>query len=138
MSSLNKVTLIGNVVRDPEIKALKSGEEVVNLSIATSQSWKDKQTGERKEKPEWHRVVVFNEHLVDVVKKYVKKGTKLYLEGQLQTRKWTDQNGVEKYTTEVVLQKYRGEIILLSSKENTEPNQENKPEDNFLDDDIPF
>lgn len=111
--SVNKVILIGNVGRDPEIRSTSGGSRVVNLSIATSESWKDKSSGERKEKTEWHRVTVFNERLVDVVERYVKKGAKLYIEGALQTRKWTDKDGAEKYSTEIVLQNFRGEITML-------------------------
>lgn len=114
--SLNRVMLIGNLGRDPEIRTTQDGTKVANLSIATSESWRDKNSGERKEKSEWHRVVVFNERLVEVAEKYLRKGAKVYLEGQLQTRKWTDQGGTEKYTTEVVLQKFRGEITLLGGK----------------------
>lgn len=115
MSSLNKVILIGNLGKDPEARALGNGSEVVNLTVATSESWTDKATGEKKEKTEWSRVVIFNPHLAKVAKSYLKKGSKVYLEGQLQTRKWTDQSGVEKYSTEIVLTQFRGELILLSS-----------------------
>lgn len=111
--SVNKVILIGNLGRDPEIRSTNDGTRVANLSVATSDSWRDKTTGERKERTEWHRVVVFNDRLVDIIEKYLKKGSKVYLEGALQTRKWTDQSGQEKYTTEVVLQKYRGELTML-------------------------
>ena len=111
--SVNKVILIGNLGRDPEIRSTQDGTKVANLSLATSESWRDKNTGERKERTEWHRVVIFNERLVDVVEKYVKKGSKLYIEGALQTRKWTDNTGAEKYTTEVVLQRFRGELTML-------------------------
>lgn len=114
--SINKVILIGNVGKDPEIRAMQSGGRVANLSIATSESWKDKATGEKKEKTEWHRVVIFNDNLVGLVENYVKKGSKLYLEGQLETRKWEDKDGAEKYSTEVVLRPYRGEITLLDSR----------------------
>jgi len=114
--SLNKVTLIGNLGRDPEIRNLQDGNKVANLSVATSESWKDKSSGERRERTEWHRVVIFNERLVDVVEKYLKKGAKVYLEGALQTRKWTDQSGAEKYTTEVVLQRFRGELVMLNGR----------------------
>lgn len=126
MSSVNRVILVGNVGKDPEIHATQSGKEIANLTLATSESWKDKSTGERKERAEWHRVVIFNEGLVNVVKNYVKKGSKLYVEGQLQTRKWTDQQGVEKYSTEIVLQQFGGQIVLLGGKgDNTsEPAQE--------------
>ena len=114
--SVNKVILIGNVGRDPEIRSMQSGGRVANLSIATSEYWKDKASGERKERTEWHRVVIFNDNLINVVENYVKKGAKLYLEGQLETRKWTDQSGAEKYSTEVVLRPYRGELTLLDSR----------------------
>ena len=111
--SVNKVILVGNLGRDPESRQLQDGNPVVNLSLATSESWRDKNTGERREKTEWHRVVVFNERLADVAQKYLRKGSKIYIEGQLQTRKWTDQSGVEKYSTEVVLQRFRGELQML-------------------------
>ena len=114
--SVNKVTLIGNLGRDPEIRSLQDGNKVANLSVATSESWRDKSSGERREKTEWHRVVIFNERIIDVVEKYLKKGAKIYLEGALQTRKWTDQSGVEKYTTEVVLQRFRGELTMLDGR----------------------
>jgi len=111
--SVNKVILIGNLGRDPEIRSTNDGTRVANMSVATSESWRDKATGERKERTEWHRVVVFNDRLVEIIEKYLKKGSKVYLEGALQTRKWTDQSGQEKYTTEVVLQKFRGELTML-------------------------
>lgn len=114
--SVNKVILIGNLGKDPEVRRLNSGDPVVNLSVATSESWRDKQSGERKEKTEWHRVVIFNENIAKVAEQYLRKGSSVYIEGQLQTRKWTDQAGVEKYSTEVVLQKYRGELTMLGSK----------------------
>jgi single-strand DNA-binding protein len=114
--SVNKVILVGNLGRDPEIRSTQDGTRVANLSLATSESWRDKNTGERKERTEWHRVVIFNERLVDVVEKYVKKGSKLYVEGALQTRKWTDNTGAEKYTTEVVLQRFRGELTMLDAR----------------------
>src|SRR5260221_5859410 len=114
--SVNKVILIGNLGRDPEIRTTQDGTRVANLSIATSESWRDKASGERKEKTEWHRVVVFNDRIVDVAERYLKKGATVYIEGQLQTRKWTDQSGAEKYTTEVVLQKYRGELTMLGGR----------------------
>ena len=107
--SVNKVILVGNLGRDPEVRSMNSGDKVCNLSVATSESWNDKNTGERQERTEWHRVVIFDQRLIDVCEKYVKKGSKLYIEGQLQTRKWTDQQGIEKYSTEVVLQRFRGE-----------------------------
>ncbi|MBI2256863.1 MAG: single-stranded DNA-binding protein [Proteobacteria bacterium] len=114
--SVNKVILIGNLGRDPEIRSTQDGTKVANLSIATSENWRDKNSGERREKTEWHRVVIFNERLVDVAERFLKKGSKVYLEGQLQTRKWTDQSGAEKYTTEVVLQRFRGELTMLDGK----------------------
>lgn len=114
--SVNKVILIGNLGRDPEIRSTQDGTKVANLSIATSENWRDKSSGERREKTEWHRVVIFNERLVDVAERFLKKGSKVYLEGQLQTRKWTDQSGAEKYTTEVVLQRFRGELTMLDGK----------------------
>ena len=114
--SVNKVILVGNVGRDPEIRSTQDGTKVANLSLATSENWRDKNTGERKERTEWHRIVIFNERLADVVEKYVKKGAKLYIEGALQTRKWTDNTGAEKYTTEVVLQRFRGELTMLDSR----------------------
>jgi len=118
--SVNKVIIIGNLGRDPEVRAMQSGDEVVNLAVATSENWKDKTTGERKERTEWHRVAIFNQGLVNVAKNYLKKGSKVYIEGQLETRKWTDQSGVEKYTTEIVLRPYRGELTMLDSRGGSE------------------
>ena len=114
--SVNKVILVGNLGKDPEIRSLGSGDRVANLTLATSETWRDRQSGERKEKTEWHRVVIFNENLVKVAESFLKKGAKVYVEGSLQTRKWTDQSGVEKYSTEVVLQKFRGELTMLDGK----------------------
>jgi single-strand DNA-binding protein len=114
--SVNKVILVGNLGRDPEVRFSNDGSKIVNLSLATSESWKDRQSGERRERTEWHRVVIFNERLADVAERFLKKGSTVYLEGALQTRKWTDQSGVEKYTTEVVLQRYRGELTMLGSR----------------------
>jgi single-strand DNA-binding protein len=114
--SVNKVILVGNLGRDPEVRRLTSGDPVVNLSIATSESWRDKASGERKEKTEWHRVVIFNENLAKVAENYLKKGSKVYLEGALQTRKYTDKDGAEKYSTEIVLQKFRGELVMLDGR----------------------
>ncbi|MEQ8510455.1 MAG: single-stranded DNA-binding protein [Rhodospirillaceae bacterium] len=113
--SVNKVILIGNLGRDPEVRSMQNGGKVANLSIATSENWKDKNTGERKEKTEWHRVVIFGS-LADIAERYLKKGSKVYVCGQLQTRKWTDQSGTEKYTTEVVLQGYGGELTMLDGR----------------------
>jgi single-strand DNA-binding protein len=114
--SVNKVILVGNLGRDPEIRSMQSGEEIAQLSIATSETWRDKASGERKERTEWHRVVIFNENLVKVAKQFLKKGSKVYIEGSLQTRKWTDKDGAEKYTTEVVLQRFRGELTMLDGR----------------------
>lgn len=114
--SINKVILVGNLGADPEIRSTQDGREIANLSIATSDTWKDKNTGERREKTEWHRVVIFNEGLVKVVKNYLNKGSKVYIEGALQTRKWQDRDGNDKYTTEVVLQGYGGNLTMLDSK----------------------
>ena len=154
--SLNKVQLIGRLGADPDIKQMVNGKNVARLSIATSQSWKDKSTGERKEKTEWHRVVIFNEPIGKIAEQYLKKGSTVYIEGQLQTRKWTDQqSGQEKYTTEIVLQRFKGELTLLGSRSssnnlsdnsnNNQGTQESRKEDNILntpdvidDDDIPF
>jgi single-strand DNA-binding protein len=144
--SVNKVILIGNLGRDPESRTMQSGDELVNLSVATSESWRDKATGERKEKTEWHRVVIFNEHLVKIAKQYLKKGSKVYLEGQLQTRKWTDQAGVEKYSTEVVLPRFRGELTMLDGRGDAQIGagddapaiSRQAPSKVDLDDEIPF
>jgi len=114
--SVNKVILVGNLGADPEIRRLNSGDPVVNIRIATSESWRDKNSGDRKEKTEWHNVVIFNDNLAKVAEQYLKKGMKVYVEGQLQTRKWQDQQGQDKYTTEVVLQKFRGELQMLDSR----------------------
>jgi len=114
--SVNKVILVGNLGADPEIRRLNSGDPVVNLRIATSESWRDKGSGERREKTEWHNVVIFNDNLAKVAEQYLKKGMKVYLEGQLQTRKWQDQTGQDRYTTEVVLQKFRGELQMLDGR----------------------
>jgi single-strand DNA-binding protein len=114
--SVNKVILVGNLGKDPEVRHTQDGRAIVNLSVATSENWKDKQTGERKERTEWHRVVIFNENLAKIAEQYLKKGAKVYLEGQLQTRKYTDKDGVEKYSTEVVLQQYRGELTMLDAR----------------------
>ena len=116
MAGVNKVILVGNLGRDPEVRHTQDGRKIVNFSIATSETWKDRQTGERRERTEWHRIVIFNEGLAGIAEQYLRKGSKVYIEGQLQTRKWTDQSGVEKYTTEVVLQNYRGEMQMLDSR----------------------
>ncbi len=152
--SVNKVILIGNLGKDPEIRAMGSGDRMAQLSVATSEQWRDKGSGERKEKTEWHRVVIFNENLVKVAENYLRKGAKVYVEGSLQTRKWTDQSGVEKYSTEIVLSKFRGELTMLDGRaggaESGEDysggfsgggarTQPSGPKEDFpLDDEIPF
>ena len=113
--SVNKVILVGNLGRDPELRSTQDGMRIANLAVATSESWRDRVSGERKERTEWHRVVIFNERLAEIAEKYLKKGAKVYLEGALQTRKWTDNSGQERYTTEVVLQRFRGELTMLDS-----------------------
>jgi single-strand DNA-binding protein len=114
--SVNKVILIGNLGADPEIRRLNSGDPVVNLRVATTETWRDKSSGERKDRTEWHNVVIFNDNLAKVAEQYLKKGAKVYIEGQLQTRKWQDQSGQDRYTTEVVLQKFRGELQMLDTR----------------------
>ncbi|NNE58759.1 MAG: single-stranded DNA-binding protein [Hellea sp.] len=114
--SVNKVILVGNVGKDPETRSFSNGGKVCNFSLATSETWRDKQSGEKRESTQWHNIAIFNENLVKVVENYVKKGTKLYLEGQLQTRKWQDRDGNDRWTTEVVLQRFRGELVLLDSR----------------------
>jgi single-strand DNA-binding protein len=154
--SVNKVILVGNLGADPEIRTLNSGDRVANLRIATSETWRDKQSGERKEKTEWHRVVIFNDNLVKVAENYLKKGSKVYIEGSIQTRKWADQSGQEKFSTEVVLQKFRGELTMLDGRgggdddsaghsgggfQPTGRAQPSGPKESFsadLDDEIPF
>ena len=146
--TVNKCLIIGNVGRDPEIRSFQSGGRVASFSVATSESWKDKATNEKKERTEWHKISVFNEKLVDVVEKYIKKGSKVYIEGQLETRKWTDKDGIEKFTTEIVIRPFRGEITMLDSKGAAQPtdltqHNENKgnayqPTNNDIEDGIPF
>ncbi|MEM8827324.1 MAG: single-stranded DNA-binding protein [Pseudomonadota bacterium] len=116
--SVNKVILVGNLGNDPEFRSFSNGGEVCNLSVATSETWRDKQSGERREKTEWHRVAIFNEYLIRTARDYLKKGMKVYLEGALQTRKWQDQSGQDRYTTEIVLQKFNGELVMLSGRED--------------------
>lgn len=162
MAGVNKVILVGNLGDDPEVRSLNNGGEVVNMRVATSENWKDKE-GNRQERTEWHRVVIFNENLGRVAKSYLKKGSKVYLEGQIQTRKWQDQSGADRYSTEVVLQRFRGELVLLDSRGGggggsyggedhgdsaggndfggAAPRQQSKPQPAFdtdLDDDVPF
>ena len=159
--SVNKVILVGNLGADPEIRSLNSGDRVANLRIATSETWRDKSSGERKEKTEWHRVVIFNDNLVKVAEQYLKKGSKVYIEGSIQTRKWTDQQGVEKYSTEIVVSRFKGELTMLGGRSEGgsqgggygggssggggfgggQRNQSSGPRENFsadLDDEIPF
>ena len=149
--SLNKVLLIGRLGADPEIKQMVNGKNVARLSVATSQSWKDKSSGERKEKTEWHRVVIFNEGLVNIVQQYLKKGANIYLEGQLSTRKWKDEkSGQDKYSTEIVLQGYNSSLTMLGGKNNSNnskdisqeksslPNDQISQDNSDLDDEIPF
>jgi len=163
MAGVNKVILVGNLGDDPEVRSLNNGGEVVNMRVATSESWKDRD-GNKQERTEWHRVVIFNENLGRVAKSYLKKGSKVYLEGQIQTRKWQDQSGADRYSTEVVLQRFRGELVLLDSRGSggggggfgggddygdaggndfggAAPRQQPKPQPAFdtdLDDDVPF
>lgn len=144
--SINKVILVGNVGKDPEIRVTQDNREIATIILATSESWKDKSSGERKEKTEWHRVVVFSEGLVKIIKNYIKKGAKLYIEGSLQTRKWVDNNGTEKYSTEIIIQGYNGTITMLDKMSNND-NRENtnfdhdlshEDIDKTIDDEIPF
>lgn len=146
-ASVNKVILVGNLGKDPEARTFQNGNRMCNFSIATSESWKDKQTGEKKERTEWHRVSILNEALAEVAIKYLRKGSKVYIEGQLETRKWTDKSGVEKYTTEVVLRPFRGELTMLDtkgSKQQSDPADEYHPEpaqaaqQETFEDEIPF
>ncbi|MDR1333463.1 MAG: single-stranded DNA-binding protein [Holosporales bacterium] len=140
-SSLNKVTLIGNLGKDPDIRFMPDGTRVASFSLATSEIWRDKTTGERKDKTEWHRVTIFNDRLAEIIEKYVRKGTKLYIEGQLQTRKWTDQAGIEKYITEIIIGKFRGELVILDSKKTEgdfEVRSDESPQDIPIDDEMPF
>lgn len=145
VGSVNKVILVGNIGRDPEIRSMQNGGKVCNLSIATSERWKDKNSGEQQERTEWHRVVIFDDRLVDVCERFLSKGRKVYLEGELQTRKWTDQQGQEKYATEIVLRKFRGQLVILDSKQTDSDTRQIDTGDDWqgppagdLDDEIPF
>lgn len=147
MSSVNKVILLGALGADPEVRHTQDGRPIVNLSVATSESWKDKNSGERKEKTEWHRVVIFSEGLAKIAERYLKKGSKVYIEGQLQTRKWQDQSGNDRYSTEVVLSGFNGTLTMLDSPRSSDSpqNQEQSPahstdfgDDGFGDSEIPF
>ncbi len=155
--SVNKVILVGNLGRDPEVRSMQDGRSMVNMSVATSDTWRDRQSGERKERTEWHRVVIFNEKLAEVAQKYIRKGSKVYVEGQLSTRKWTDQGGQERYTTEVVIPRFGGALTMLDGRSGGEGGGSGMDEDTGgggmpsgggrpaaraskaeLDDDIPF
>ncbi|MBA3813394.1 MAG: single-stranded DNA-binding protein [Alphaproteobacteria bacterium] len=148
--SVNKVILVGNLGKDPEVRMTQEGTKIVTFSVATSEYWKDRETQERKERTEWHRVVVFNEKLAEIADKYLRKGSKIYVEGQLQTRKWTDQAGQEKYTTEVIISRFKGELAMLDSKgqgagsdahgfDAPPPSaRESFPSADVIDDDVPF
>lgn len=149
--SINKVILVGNLGRDPEVRALQNGNKVVNLGVATSERWTDRNSGEKRERTEWHRVVIFNSHLAEVAEKYLRKGSKIYCEGQLQTRKWSDNQGQERYSTEVVLNNFRGDLQMLDSRGDgtsssydagdsfpQEGNLTGEALDTELDDEIPF
>lgn len=136
--SVNKVILVGHLGRDPEVRNSQDGSKIVNFTLATSETWKDKVSGERKDRTEWHRVVVFNSALSDICEKYLHKGSKVYLEGQLQTRKWQDTSGVERYTTEVIIPRFRGELALLDSKAEDTSTQSSSFEPSNMDDSIPF
>lgn len=137
--SVNKVILVGRLGRDPEVRHTQGGDKVVNMTVATSERWTNKTSGERQEKTEWHRIVIFDQNIADVAEKYLEKGSHVYLEGQLQTRKWTDKSGVEKYSTEIVLQRFRGTLTMLGSKGEGGERQERQHEPvDDLDDDIPF
>lgn len=135
MSSVNKAIILGNLGRDPEVRTTQDGRKIVNMTVATTEKWKDKGTGERKERTEWHRVVIFNEGLAGIAEQYLRKGSKVYLEGQLQTRKWTDKDGVEKYSTEIVLQSFGGSLVLLGDKSGSNDSGGQARED---DSEIPF
>lgn len=147
--SVNKVILVGNLGRDPEVRSMQDGSKIVQLSLATSESWKDRNTGERKDRTEWHRIIVFNDKLGEICEKYLSKGSRIYVEGQIQTRKWTDQQGQEKYTTEIIVPRFRGELTILDTRNNaitdntsTEydpgPSQSSAFSSSDLDDEIPF
>ena len=141
---INKVTLLGNIGQDPEIRTTQGGKELASFSLATSETWKDKASGEKKTKSEWHKVVIFNDNLVKLVKNYTQKGSKIYLEGKLQTRDWEDKDGNKKYTTEIILNGFESKIVLLDNKDDNKPKMSEsddkafKEADNSLDDEIPF
>ena len=154
--SVNRVILVGNLCKDPEVRTTQSGGKIVNMTVATSETWNDKQSGERRERSEFHRVVIFNERLADVAERFLRKGRKVYLEGSMQTRKWTDQSGQERYTTEVIVERFRGELVLLDNRQGSgqqeqreqpaprqepqmqEPQRQPEPEPAWDDSDVPF
>jgi len=145
MAGVNKVILVGHLGRDPEVRRMNNGDQLCNLRLATSETWRDKASGERRERTEWHQVVIFNENLVRVAEQYLKKGAKVFVEGQLQTRKWTDQGGIERYSTEVVLTRFRGELVLLDSRGRDDAGGTERQDSNGgaatrreVDDEIPF
>lgn len=142
MSTVNKVILIGNLARDPEVRSFQNGGKVCNLRLATSQKWSDKNSGERKERSEFHSVAIFSEPLARIAEQYLRKGSKVYLEGQLETRKWQDQSGNDRYSTEVVLRPYKGELTMLDNRSQTgaasEPERSQAPAGDDIDDDFPF
>ena len=140
MSSINKVILIGRLGKDPEIRTLTNGGEVANFTLATSEKWKDKSTGEKKEKTEWHNVVTYNEHLVRIIKDYLTKGSQVYIEGSLQTRKWQDKDGNDRYTTEVALKGFNSTLAMLDARQDREaqPEQATQPADSLTEDEVPF
>ena len=139
--SVNKVIILGNLGRDPEVRQTQDGTKIVHLAIATSERWRDRQTGDQRERTEWHRVVIFNEHLGDVAERYLTKGRQVYVEGQLQTHKWTDQSGQDRYTTEIVLQRFRGELTLIGGRRDDagdDDGGDSPPSGSFDDDGVPF
>lgn len=136
--SVNKVIIVGNLGRDPEVRTFASGGKVVNLRIATSETWKDKATGERKERTEWHQVAITNEGIAGIAEQYLRKGSKVYIEGQLETRKWQDQSGADRYTTEIVLRPYRGELTLLDGRQDDQRQEQPPAQRNAMVDEIPF
>jgi|SRR6185437_1950624 len=136
--TVNRAIIVGNLGKDPEVRRTTNGDPIVNLSVATSESWRDKTSGERKEKSEWHRITIYNEHLAKVAEQYLRKGTKVYLEGQIQTRKWTDKDGNEKYSTEIVLNRFKGELQILSGGAERSEQTTASSSKSYVDDEIPF
>lgn len=136
--TVNRAIIVGNLGKDPEVRRTTNGDPIVNLSVATSESWRDKNSGERKEKSEWHRVTIYNEHIAKVAEQYLRKGTKVYLEGQIQTRKWMDKDGNEKFSTEIVLNRFKGDLQILSSGTERAEQAATSPSKSYMDDEIPF